>query len=129
MADYHLSLHVLKRAKELDPGIYTKSGIMLGLGERRTEVSEVMRDLIDVGCSILTVGQYLRPSKAHLEVKEYVHPRVFAEIEDEAEELGFLYVASGPFVRSSFNAADAFHLVVEQAASLFETDGGHREGL
>ena len=80
---------------------------MLGLGEKRTEVSQVMKDLRDVGCSILTVGQYLKPSKAHLEIKEYIHPQVFQEIEEEAKELGFLHVASGPFVRSSFNAAEA----------------------
>jgi lipoic acid synthetase len=119
MADYRRSLYVLKKAGELDPGVYTKSGIMLGLGERRAEVSQVMKDLREVGCSILTVGQYLRPSKAHLEIRKYIHPEVFLEIEDEAKELGFLYVASGPFVRSSFNAAEAFDSVVEQAASLF----------
>jgi len=111
MADYRRSLHVLKKAGELDPRIYTKSGIMLGLGERRAEVSEVMKDLRDAGCSILTVGQYLRPSKAHLEIRKYIHPEVFLEIEEEAKELGFSYVASGPFVRSSFNAAEAFDLV------------------
>ncbi len=128
MADYRRSLSVLKKAGELDPGIYTKSGIMLGLGERRAEVSEVMKALRDVGCSILTVGQYLRPSKAHLEISEYVHPDVFREIEDEARELGFLYAASAPFVRSSFNAAEAFESIVKQAASLSKRDGGHREG-
>jgi len=111
MADYQRSLSVLRRAREFDAGIHTKSGLMLGLGEERAEVSEVMRDLRDVGCSILTVGQYLRPSKAHLEIKEYIHPEVFLEIEEEARNLGFLYVASGPFVRSSFNAAEAFDLI------------------
>ena len=80
---------------------------MLGLGERRAEVSEVIKALRGAGCSILTVGQYLRPSKVHLDIREYVHPEVFSEIEEEAKELGFLYVASGPFVRSSFNAAEA----------------------
>jgi len=108
MADYRRSLLVLKKALEFDPEIYTKSGIMLGLGEERAEVSGVMRDLRDVGCGILTVGQYLRPSKAHLEVREYIRPETFQEIEEEAKDLGFLYVASAPFVRSSFNAAQAF---------------------
>ncbi len=108
MADYLRSLNILRRTKELDPNILTKSGIMLGLGEKREEVSQVFRNLIDVGCSVLTVGQYLRPSQAHLEVREYIHPRVFLEIEEEAKELGFLHVASGPFVRSSFHAAEAY---------------------
>jgi lipoic acid synthetase len=111
MADYHRSLRILRKAKELDPYVYTKSGIMLGLGERRAEVSEVMKDLRDAGCGILTVGQYLRPSKVHLEIRKYIHPEVFLEIQEEAKELGFLYVASGPFVRSSFNAAEAFDLI------------------
>lgn len=119
MADYRRSLRVLKRVKELTPEIHTKSGIMLGLGEERAEVSEVLRDLRDADCSILTVGQYLRPSKAHLEIQEYIHPEVFQEIEEEAKELGFTYVASAPFVRSSFNAAEAFELI---------ENGGHREG-
>jgi lipoic acid synthetase len=108
MADYKRSLQVLKKAKEIDPHIHTKSGIMLGLGEKKSEISEVMSNLIGVGCSILTVGQYLSPSKSHLKIHEYIHPEVFLEIEKEAKELGFAYVASGPFVRSSFNAAEAF---------------------
>jgi len=108
MADYKRSLQVLKKAKEIDPHIHTKSGIMLGLGEKRYEILEVMSDLIDVGCSILTVGQYLSPSSSHLKIHEYIHPEVFLEIEQEAKELGFAYVASGTFVRSSFNAAEAF---------------------
>jgi lipoic acid synthetase len=74
-------------------------------------VSEVMRDLRDVGCSILTVGQYLSPSRSHIRIKKYVHPEVFLDIEREAKELGFLYVACSPFVRSSFNAAEAFELI------------------
>ncbi|MFC1714151.1 lipoyl synthase [Candidatus Poribacteria bacterium] len=119
MADYHRSLHVLRKVKELDPEIRTKSGFMLGLGEERNEVSEVLRDLRNVDCGILTVGQYLRPSKAHLEIQEYIHPEIFLEIEEEAKELGFTYVASAPFVRSSFNAAEAFDLI---------ENGGHREG-
>ena len=118
MADYRRSLRVLKTVKELAPKIRTKSGIMLGLGEERGEVSGVLRDLRDVDCSILTVGQYLSPSKAHLKIQKYVHPEVFLEIEEEAKELGFTYVASAPFVRSSFNAAEAFDFI---------EGGGHRE--
>lgn len=108
MADYQRSLNVLKKSKEIDPDVHTKSGIMLGLGEKRSEVSEVLLDLMGTGCSILTVGQYLSPSPSHLEIHEYIRPEVFSEIEQEARELGFTYVASGPFVRSSFNAAEAF---------------------
>jgi lipoic acid synthetase len=118
MADYGRSLRVLKKIKELNSGIHTKSGIMVGLGEKRSEISEVLSDLRDVDCNILTVGQYLRPSKAHLDIQEYVHPEVFLEIKEEAEKLGFTYVASAPFVRSSFNAAEAFDLI---------ENGGHGE--
>ena len=118
MADYWRSLKVLRKAAELDPQVCTKSGIMVGLGEKRSEISEVLADLRDAGCSILTVGQYLSPSEAHLEVREYIHPEVFREIEEEARELGFSHVASGPFVRSSFNAREAFDSV---------RDGGYRE--
>jgi lipoic acid synthetase len=74
---------------------------MIGLSETRSEISEVLKDLIEAGCNILTVGQYLSPSKSHIEIHEYIHPDVFSDIEREAKELGFLYVASGPFVRSS----------------------------
>jgi lipoyl synthase len=110
-ADYRRSLYVLKKAKEINPHIHTKSGIMIGLSEKRSEISEVMSDLIEAGCDILTVGQYLSPSKSHIEIHEYIHPEVFEEIRQEAKELGFAYVASGPFVRSSFNAADAFEFL------------------
>jgi lipoic acid synthetase len=118
MANYQRSLHVLRTAKELEQEMRTKSGIMLGLGEERSEVSEVLRDLRDANCDILTVGQYLRPSKAHLDIQEYVYPEVFEEIREEARELGFTYVASAPFVRSSYNAAEAFDLI---------GSGGNRE--
>ncbi len=111
MADYQRSLNVLKKARGLDSEIYTKSGIMLGLGETRGEVSQVMKGLRDVDCDIITIGQYLRPSKTHIEIKEYVEPGVFKEMEEEAKALGFKYVASGPFVRSSFNAAEAYDLL------------------
>jgi len=82
----------------------TKSGLMLGHGERREEVIQSMRDLLDTGCRILTLGQYLRPSREHLEVTEYVHPEVFAEFKQIGESLGFEHVESGPLVRSSYLA-------------------------
>src|SRR5690606_38285904 len=105
------SLKVLARAKELRPDIYTKSNIMVGLGETPEEVIEVMRDMRSAGCDFLTMGQYLQPSPKHLPVVEYVHPDLFEEYRRQAYGLGFLHVASGPFVRSSFDAATALEVV------------------
>ncbi len=122
MADYQRSLFVLRKAKEIDPNLCTKSGIMIGLGETRKEISEVMRDLFNVGCSILTVGQYLSPSSDHIKVKEYVHPEIFKEIEFEAKEIGFKYVASAPFVRSSFNAELAYQLYEKTKGGMSERE-------
>ncbi len=101
---YERSLEVLRHARRVDPGLRTKSNIMLGLGETHGEVLRVMRDLRDVGCESLTIGQYLSPSKSHLPVHEYVHPDRFAEYGWEARAMGFLSVASGPLVRSSYMA-------------------------
>ena len=105
-ASYKTSLKVLETVKKLNPKIFTKSGIMVGLGEKEEEIIQVMKDLRSVDCDIFTIGQYLRPSKKHLEVKEYVKPEKFEEYKRKAYELGFLYVASGPFVRSSFMASE-----------------------
>lgn len=104
IASYDRSLTLLKRVKEIAPSIITKSGLMVGLGEKREEVVEVLKDLREVGCDVVTIGQYLRPSPRHLEVREYVSPQVFAWYEDVARSLGFRGVASGPFVRSSYLA-------------------------
>ena len=104
-------MQVLARAKQLRPDIYTKSNIMVGLGETKQEVIDVMRDMRAAGCDFLTIGQYLQPSPKHLPVVEYIHPDVFDEYRREAEALGFLHVASGPFVRSSFDAATALEAV------------------
>ena len=104
MADYDRSLELLKRTKERNPDIYTKSGIMVGLGEKKEEVFKLMDDLRDVDCDIITIGQYLRPSDAHLEVDEYIKPEVFDEYGEVAYGKGFRYVASSPFTRSSYNA-------------------------
>lgn len=103
-ADFRRSLEVLLKVKELNPAIYTKSGIMVGLGERQEEVIEVMRALRRVGCDILTIGQYLQPSAAHLPVVEFIAPEVFDSYAVYGRELGFAFVASAPFVRSSYNA-------------------------
>lgn len=105
-ASYQRSLEILKQVKEMAPGIYTKSGLMVGLGETKEEVEQVMADLRKVNCDILTIGQYLRPSPQHLEVKEYVRPEVFDYYGARGREMGFLYVAAAPFVRSSYNAAE-----------------------
>ena len=86
----------------------TKSSIMLGLGEERREVIAAMRDLRSVGCDILTLGQYLRPTEKHLPVEEYVRPEVFAELEQQGLALGFRFVAAGPLVRSSYKAGEYF---------------------
>jgi lipoic acid synthetase len=106
-AQYHRSLHVLKRAKEMAGGkVATKSGIMLGLGETESEIFQAMDDLRDSGVTVLTLGQYLRPSEQHLPVVEYIHPDQFANLKEIAERKGFRHVASGPLVRSSYHAAD-----------------------
>ena len=106
-AQYHRSLHVLKRAKEMAGGrVATKSGIMLGLGETETEIFQAMDDLRESGVTVLTMGQYLRPSEKHLPVVEYLHPDRFAFLREIAERKGFRHVASGPLVRSSYHAAD-----------------------
>jgi lipoic acid synthetase len=106
-AQYHRSLHVLKRAGEMSEGrVATKSGIMLGLGETESEIFQAMDDLREAGVTVLTMGQYLRPSEKHLPVVEYVHPDRFAFLKDLAERKGFRHVASGPLVRSSYHAAD-----------------------
>lgn len=104
-ADYKRSLELLRKVKYFDRKIYTKSGIMLGLGEKEDEVLQVMDDLIAIDCDILTIGQYLQPSSSHIELKEYIHPDKFAKYERIGKEKGFKYVASGPLVRSSFNAS------------------------
>lgn len=105
-AKYDRTLRVLEMVKELDPTIYTKSGIMLGLGETRGEVLTTLRDLRAVGVDAVTIGQYLRPTMKHLPVVSFVHPDEFKEYEVIGEELGFAFVASGPFIRSSYNASD-----------------------
>jgi len=106
-ADYERSLELLWRVKERDPQIYTKSGLMVGLGESSEEVEAVMDDLRRVGCDFLTIGQYLAPSKSHYPVQEYVHPDRFEEYREAAYRKGFAFAASAPFVRSSYKAAEA----------------------
>jgi lipoic acid synthetase len=105
-AKYPRSLEVLKYVKESDPTIYTKSGFMVGLGETKDEVVALMKDLREWKVDAITIGQYLRPGKGYLDVVEYIHPDQFAEYKKIGLELGFIFVASGPFVRSSHNAIE-----------------------
>lgn len=107
-ASYNQSLSVLEYIKNNSPEIYTKSSLMLGFGESQDEVIQTMKDLKNIDVSILTFGQYLRPSMSHIEVTEYVNPEKFNYFKKIGEELGFLYVASGPFVRSSYKAGELF---------------------
>ena len=105
-ARYERSLTVLKNAHEM--GAITKSGIMLGLGETRDEIIRVMQDLLNVHCRILTIGQYLRPSVAHLPVERFVTPEEFAEFRQIGQQMGFKHVVSGPLVRSSYHAEEQY---------------------
>jgi lipoic acid synthetase len=107
-ADYRRSLELLRRAGESAPLLPTKSGLMLGLGERPDEIRQTLRDLREVGCRILTLGQYLQPSPAHLPVEAYVPPEDFENWRKAALDLGFSEVASAPFVRSSYHAQKSF---------------------
>ncbi len=103
-AKYERTLRVLERVKEVRRGLRTKTGIMLGLGERYDELLSVFGDLRAIGCDILTLGQYLQPSKEQLAVERYVHPDEFRTLREDALRIGFRYVESGPLVRSSYHA-------------------------
>jgi len=103
-SDYNRSLSVLKICGELAPQIRIKSGIMLGLGEKREELLQVFQDLREAGCSYLSIGQYLAPSRAHYPVREYIRPETFEELRERALEMGFDHVESGPYIRSSYHA-------------------------
>lgn len=103
-AGYRRSLELLRLSKAIAPGIVTKSGIMVGLGEEADELTRLFADLRRADCDILTIGQYLQPSKGHLEVTRFIAPEDFAALEKEALDLGFRAVAAGPFIRSSYQA-------------------------
>ncbi|MBU2546722.1 MAG: lipoyl synthase [Gammaproteobacteria bacterium] len=109
-AQYRRSLDLLKFVKGEDNIVYTKSGIMVGLGEREEEVIGVLGDLANVKCDAVTIGQYLPPSRSHASLVEYVHPSLFERYAKTAKEMGFLYVASGPFVRSSYQAEKLYEV-------------------
>jgi lipoic acid synthetase len=103
-ARYRRSLAVLEEAGRLRPGLLTKAGLMVGLGEEQEELLSVFADLRDVGCAILTIGQYLRPSSDHLPVTRYLSPEEFDALREAALSLGFRHVEAGPLVRSSYHA-------------------------
>ena len=105
---YFASLELLKNAKKINNKIFTKSGIMLGLGERKDEVLQIMDDLISADVDFLTIGQYLQPSIKHYPLIRYVHPDEFNELKSIAESKGFLIVASSPLTRSSYHADEDF---------------------
>ncbi|MFZ0132732.1 MAG: lipoyl synthase, partial [Desulfobacterales bacterium] len=107
-AVYSRSLALLGQARRHDASVATKSGLMLGLGETDTEIRQTLRDLLDVGCRLLTLGQYLQPSRDHLPVARYVPPAEFDQWKQSALQMGFNEVASGPFVRSSYHAQELF---------------------
>lgn len=106
-ADYDQSMYVIQYVKKNAPHIKTKTGIMVGLGETDDQIYEVMDDSLKAGCDIFTIGQYLRPSQKHIEVKRYVTPERFEEYKKIGEEKGFHYIASSPLVRSSYRAEEA----------------------
>jgi len=112
-ANYKQSLKVLKYVKELDSSIFTKSSLMLGLGESEEEILQTAQELRDVDVDFITLGQYLQPSLSHLSVKEFVTPEKFYQLKLDLKKLGFLHVESGPFVRSSFRASDVIDLIIK----------------
>ncbi len=118
-ASYIQSLNLLKKIKEADPSIYTKSAMMLGMGETHDEIMRSMYDLRNSGVDFLALGQYLRPSPGHVGVKEFVKPETFDHLRTTALGMGFLYVAAGPFVRSSYKAGEYFirRMVIENRNS------------
>ena len=115
--DYDQSLELLSRAKTLDPNAVTKSGMMVGLGETWDEIIATMRDLRSVDCDLLTIGQYLRPSEAHVPLAKWYTPQEFDELAREADAMGFKHVASGPLVRSSYHA-DEQHAAATTAVAV-----------
>lgn len=118
-AGYQQSLSTLAHAKKVKPGLYTKTSIMLGLGETDQEVIQTMKDLRAIDVDVVTFGQYLRPTENHLSVVEYVRPEKFEEFKRIGEDMGFKYVASGPMVRSSYKAGEFYleHMIKNERSS------------
>ena len=114
--DYDRSLDVLRLARSV--GMVTKSNLILGMGETREEISQALHDLYDAGCELLTITQYLRPSSRHHPVERWVHPDEFVELREEAEEIGYLGVMSGPLVRSSYRAGRLYQQAIEARSNV-----------
>jgi lipoic acid synthetase len=123
-ASFERSMELLRVVKRLDAGIFTKSGLMLGLGESAEEVEAVLADLRGAGCDLVTMGQYLAPSKEHLDVTRFVPPEEFDRLAAAAKEMGFRGVASGPFVRSSHDAATLYAEALAVTESTTEQAAG-----
>ena len=123
-ADFRRSLDLLAQVKRVTPEATTKSGLMAGVGEKNEEILDTLRKLRQISCDIVTIGQYLRPSQAHLPVSRFVTPEEFREFEMAAKEMGFAAVAAGPFVRSSYHAGVLFRGQVE---SDHQEQGKHRK--
>jgi lipoic acid synthetase len=121
-ADYHRSLWLLTEVKRLHSEAATKSGFMVGLGERQEEVSSLLRDLRKANCDLVTIGQYLRPSQDHHPVVDYIHPELFEAYRQEAEGLGFSGVASGPYVRSSYQAEKLYRKAIQAKSGQARTE-------
>ena len=117
--NYDRTLELLQRTRQLSPSTYTKSGIMVGLGETDAEIRQVMQDLRTVDCDILTIGQYLQPSQKHLQVNEFINPKQFAAWKAFGEEVGFLQVVSSPLTRSSYHAEQVRELMERYPRSQF----------
>lgn len=107
-ATYRQSLSILKKAKETKPSLVTKTSLMLGFGETDEQIMQTLKDLREINCDVVTFGQYMRPTKRHMKVVDYIKPEKFDYWRDTALQMGFLYVASGPLVRSSYKAGEAF---------------------
>jgi lipoyl synthase len=111
-SDYTTSFGLLKAAKGMASNIFIKTGIMVGLGETKEEIIELMHDAVEAGIDILTIGQYLRPSMKHAEIKKYYHPDEFAQLREIGRNLGIRWIFSGPLVRSSYHAEDVFEQMI-----------------
>jgi lipoic acid synthetase len=123
-ARYYASLRLLEQVKKLDPSIFTKSGVMVGLGEQRLEVHQVMDDMRSAGIDFLTMGQYLQPTPRHAKVEEYVHPDAFKAYASIARAKGFLLVAATPLTRSSYHAGDDFKKMQDARNKQLARSGG-----
>ena len=113
-SDYTTSFGLLQAAKSMDSRVFIKTGIMVGLGEDKQEIVELMRDAVDAGVEIFTIGQYLRPSVKHAEIQKYYHPDEFDELGEIGRTLGIRWVFSGPLVRSSYHAEDVFEQLIQR---------------